>query len=118
MRHLWIAVVAVAVTAGPGAAGETQFKPIDTNALVVQPSQTAAKLTAATIGIVGNTAARALAEDGYVKTINNLFGFRRETPSPTQPGRSPIPAPGLYQSTQYKNYNTPVMPSSQPVRGK
>jgi len=116
MRCVLTAAVGLALAAGPATAGEVKFKPIDTNALVVQPSQTAAKLSAATIDLVGKAAAGSIEGNGYVKTINNLFGFRRPVASPTQPGRSPIPAPALYQSTQYQNYNTPVMPSSQPVR--
>jgi hypothetical protein len=51
-----------------------------------------------------------------VKTINNLLGFRKSIPAPTQPGRSPLPTPNLFPSTTYKSFNTPVMPSSQPVR--
>lgn len=118
MRHLVGSIVALAiVAAGPAAADDLQFKPIDTNKLVVKPSKTAANLTAATIKMVGNTTAGAVESNGYVKTINNLLGFRRPAPAmPVQPGRSSLPAPGLFTSTQYKSFNTPVMPSSQPTR--
>jgi len=117
MKHLvWAAVALTIVVAGPATAGDITFKPIDTSKLVVKPSRAAADLSAATIKLVGNTAAGAVEQNGYVKTINNLFGFRKTQAMPTQAGRSPLPAPQLFPSTQYKSYNTPVMPSSQPVR--
>ena len=70
----------------------------------------------ATINLVGETAASQVESDGFVKTINNVFGFRRQTTMPIQPGPSPLPAAGLFRSTHYKNYNTPVMPRSMPTR--
>ena len=117
MKNLgWIAAVLAIVAVGPATAGEMQFKPIDTNRLVVKPSKTAADLSAATIKLVGNTTAGAVEQNGYVKTLNNLFGVKKTMPSTVQSGRSPLPVPSLFPSTQYRNYNTPVMPSSQPVR--
>lgn len=120
MRHLhllWAAAVVI-VAGGPATAGEVQFKPIDTNKLVVKPSKVAADLSAKTIQLVGNTAAGAVEKDGFVKTINNVFGFRRSVPSPVQPGLSPLPAPGLFQSTGYKSYNTPVRPTLMRAPGR
>ncbi len=116
MKYLVCAATALALAAGNAHAADTKFKPIDTEKLLVQPSRTAAKLSAATINLVGNTAANQVESDGFVKTINNLFGFRRQTMSPIQPGPSPLPAPGLFRSMHYKNYNTPVMPKSMPSR--
>jgi hypothetical protein len=117
MRHLvWSAAALAIVAAGAATAGDVQFKPIDTNKLVVKPSKAAADLTAATIKVVGGATAGAVESNGYVKTINNLFGFRKPTAMPVQVGRSPLPVPSLFPSTQYKNFNTPVMPTSQPVR--
>ena len=112
---LWAAAAALIATS-PVRAGEIQFKPIDTNQLVVKPSKVAADLTSRTIQLVGNTTANQIKSDGYVKTINNLFGFRRTTPIPTQPGPSALPAPSLFPSTRYKSFNTPVMPTSMPSR--
>ncbi len=114
MRYLLCAAVALAVVGRPATAGEVQFKPIDTQKLVVQPSKTVAALTAQTIGMVGNVAAGSIDQNGYVKTINNLFGFKRFFAPPTQPGRSSLPTPSMFQSTQYKSYNTPIMPISKP----
>ena len=111
---LWGVAVVALVVAGPAAAGDKEFKPIDTNKLVVQPSQTAAKLAAGTIGMVGQTAASGIEKDGFVKTINNLFGFKRQSVMPTQPGRSGIPAPSVF--TQHSNAIKPVMPTSMPSR--
>jgi hypothetical protein len=117
MKHLaWSLVALGIVAAGPAVADDSQFKPIDTDKLVVKPTKAAANLSAATIKLVGNTTAGAVESNGYVKTINNLLGFKKPAPTiPVQPGRSALPAPALFSSTQYKNL-TPVMPSSQPTR--
>jgi len=117
MKHLvWVAAALTIVAAGPATAGDITFKPIDTNKLVVKPSKAAADLSAAAIKLVGNTTAGAVEQNGYVRTINNVFGFRKTQTMPVQPGRSPLPVPQLFPSTQYKTNITPVMPSSQPVR--
>jgi hypothetical protein len=117
MKHLvWVAAALTIIVAGPVTAGDIQFKPIDTNTLVVKPSKAAADLSSKAIQLVGNTTAGAVESDGFVKTINNLFGFKRSVSMPVQAGRSPLPAPQVFSSTQYKSYNTPVMPTSQPVR--
>jgi hypothetical protein len=119
MKHLLWGVAAVALVAvGPASAGEIEFKPIDTKKLVVQPSKVAAGLAANTIDMVGKTAASGIEKDGFVKTINNVFGFRREVRTPTQPGRSSIPTPTMFSSTQYKDVIKPVMPTSMPARGR
>lgn len=115
MRNLlWAA--ALLAGAGPAAAGEVEWKPIDTKKLIVQPSKLAANLTAATIDMAGKTAAQSVESDGYVKTINNLFGFKRRIPTPTQAGPSPLPAPGIFKSTQYDSPLKPAMPISMPAR--
>ncbi len=118
MKHLvWAALALGVLVAGPATAGEiVKNKPIDTNLLVVKPSRAAADIAAGTIELAGNTAAGAIESDGFVKTFNNLFGFRRNQMSTVQPGRSPLPIPQLFQYTQYRTYIKPVMPSSQPVR--
>lgn len=108
---LWAAVALVAV--GPASAGDIVYKPIDTNKLVVQPSRTVANVAAQTINVVGNTAAGSLEGNGYIKTINNLFSRKIIVPH-TQRGPSPLPSPNLFPSTQYKSYNTPVMPINVP----
>ena len=119
MRLMLWGVAAVALVAvGPATAGEVEFKPIDTKKLVIQPSKIAAGLAAGTIDMVGKTAADGIGKNGYVKTINNLFGFRRDIRTPTQSGPSAIPTPSMFTSTQYKNALQPVMPSSMPVRAR
>ena len=55
-------------------------------------------------------------QNGFVKTINNLFGFKKSVPTPTQPGPSPLPAPQMFKSTGYGNAIQPVMPISMPAR--
>lgn len=116
MRNmLWAGAAFAAVVVGPARAGDIVYKPIDTNQLVVKPSRAAADIAARTIETVGQTAGNSLANNGYVKTINNLFSKKIIVPH-TQRGPSPLPSPNLFPSTQYKNYNTPVMPTYQPVR--
>ncbi len=110
MKWFICGVAAVALLgAVPAHAGDVDFRPVDTRKLVVQPSKTAANLAAGTINLVGQTTAGAVESNGYIKTLNNLFSVKRRTPT-TQAGPSPLPSPNLYQSTQYKNYNMPVMP--------
>ena len=117
MKQLvWAAAALAIVFAGPATAGDITYRPIDTNTLVVKPSKAAADLAAQSIKLVGNTAAGAVESDGFVKTINNLFSFKRSTGMAIQPGRSALPAPHLFPSTQYKSNIVPVMPSSQPGR--
>jgi hypothetical protein len=114
----WIVCAASAVAlwaAVPARAGDVEFRPIDTRKLVVQPSKFAANLAAGTINLAGQTTAGALEGNGYIKTINNLFGFKRTSPK-IQAGPSPLPAPNLYPSTKYNNYNTPLMPVLQSRR--
>jgi hypothetical protein len=111
----WFVSTAAAVAlmaAVPAQAGDPVFRPIDTKKLIVQPSKTAANLAAGTINLVGQQAAGSVEGNGYVKTINNLFSVKRFIPT-TQAGPSALPAPNMYKSTQYKNYNTPVMPINQ-----
>lgn len=113
----WFVCGAAAVAllvAVPAQAGDIEFKPIDTKKFVVQPSKTAANLAAGTINLVGQSAASSIESNGYIKTINNLFSFKKVEPK-FQNGPSALPSPNMYKSTQYKNYNTPVMPIYQPV---
>jgi hypothetical protein len=117
MRNLlWAAAALAVIAVGPATAGEVQFKPIDTKALVVQPSKAAAALAASTINMVGQTAAGQIEKDGFVKTINNVFGFKKSVPTPTQAGPSPLPAPQMFKSTTYGSVIKPMMPIAVPVR--
>jgi hypothetical protein len=112
-KYLLCGLAAVAlVAAGPARAGDLVFKPIDTKKFVVQPSKAVANLTAQTIDMAGQTAAGSIEGNGYVKTINNLFSKKIVVPH-TQAGPSKLPAPTMFPSTQYKSYNTPVMPTVQ-----
>ncbi len=112
-----VVVVASVITAAvgdPALAGDIVYKPIDTNKFVVKPTQAAADLAAATISLLGRTTADTIDRNGYVKTINNLFGRKVVVPH-TQLGPSPLPSPNLFPSTQYKNYNNPVRPIMAPA---
>ncbi|MDY3552300.1 hypothetical protein R5W24_001380 [Gemmata sp. JC717] len=116
MKWLVCSLVAVALVVGaPAHAGDIEFRPIDTKKLVVQPSKAAANLAAGTINLVGQTTAGAVEGNGWIKTINNLFSVKRTEPK-VQAGPSALPAPNQFKSTQYKNYNTPVMPTVQYMR--
>ena len=116
MRKFLLGFAALAlIAAGPASAGDIEFKPIDTNKYVVAPSRTSANLAARTIDAIGQFTANRIENNGYVKTINNLFSKKIIVPT-TQAGPSALPAPTLFPSTRYKNYNTPVMPVMQSVR--
>src|SRR5436190_24210567 len=100
MRHLlWTAAAFAFVAAGPATAGEMEFKPIDTNKLVVKPTKAAADLSAATIKLVGNSMAGSIEENGEVKAINNLLGVKWTSPRRVLPGRSPLAAPTVAAAT-------------------
>jgi hypothetical protein len=116
MKWVVCSTAALALLGGvPVTAADVEFKPIDTKKLVVQPSKAVATIAAGTINLVGQTTASSIESNGYVKTINNLLGFKRSSPK-LQAGPSALPAPYLYKSTMYKNYNTPTMPTSQPLK--
>ncbi|HEV3384767.1 MAG TPA: hypothetical protein VG097_08120 [Gemmata sp.] len=114
-NFLWGFVALAILAVGPARAGDVVFKPIDTQKLVVQPSKIAANMAAQTINVVGQTAAKSIEQNGYIKTINNLFG-RKFFSQKTQNGPSPLPTPNMFTSTQYKNFNTPLAPTTQSVR--
>jgi hypothetical protein len=113
VKNCFWGLAALAILAiGPARAGDVVYKPIDTQKLVVQPSKVAASLASQTINLVGQTAAKSIEQNGYVKTINNLFGKTFFSPK-TQAGPSPLPTPNMFSSTQYKSFNTPLTPTMQ-----
>src|SRR5205823_1394629 len=91
----WFVSTAAAVAllaAVPVQAGDIEFRPIDTKKLVVVPSKAAANLAAGTINLAGQTAAGSIENNGYIKTINNLFSVKKTEPR-LQAGPSPLPSP-------------------------
>src|SRR4051812_1751137 len=99
MRWVVCGLVTVALIAGaPAKAGDVEFRPIDMKKLVVQPSKAVANLTAGTINLVGQQAAGSIENNGYIKTINNLFSFKR-LEAKFQSGPSSLPSPTMYKST-------------------
>jgi hypothetical protein len=113
LKHaLWGVAALVLAGIAPAQAGDIVFKPIDPDKFLVRPTKASASLAERTINMVGQTASEAIKNDGYVKTINNLFSKKIVVPH-TQTGPSALPAPTLFPSTYYKNYNTPVMPTMQ-----
>jgi len=111
-RFFWGVAALAFLATGPAQGGDIVFKPIDTSKFVVQPSDATATLAGRTISAIGKTAASSIENNGYVKTINNLFSKKIIVPH-TQSGPSALPAPTLFSSTYYKNYNKPVMPQTQ-----
>jgi hypothetical protein len=105
------AATAVLALAGQAGAQSPGFKPIDTNQLVVAPSDATAGVTSNSIRLVGRTIANTIENNGIVRTINNLLG-KKPTTAPAQPGFSAYPSPTTYQSTQYQSVIKPVMPQS------
>lgn len=114
-NFLWGIAAVTVLAVGPARAGDVVFKPIDTQKLVVQPSKVAAGLASKTINLVGQATASSIEQNGYVKTINNLFGKKIISPK-TQAGPSALPAPTMFSSTQYKNFNSPLTPATQSIR--
>jgi hypothetical protein len=117
MKHmLWASAAVVLFAGGSVSAQDFVFKPIDTNKLVVQPTRAAAGVAAQTIDLVGQTAGNSLDNNNWVKLTNFLFGKRVSIPTTQMGGRSALPSPHTFPSTQYKNFNTPVMPTVQQRR--
>jgi hypothetical protein len=114
MRRILVAVAgALVASAGTASAQGLEFKPIDTNKAIVQPAEASAGIFTTTTRYVSRAIADTIDNNGIVKTLNNLLG-RRPPPTPTtQPGFSPLPLPGMYPSTGYKNSFTPAMPTYQ-----
>lgn len=113
MKWVICGTVAVVLAVGaPAKAGDIDFRPIDTDKLVVKPTKAVANLAAGTINLVGQSAAGAVEGNGYIKTLNNLFRVKRTEPKYQANG---LPSPNLYPSTMYKNYNTPVHPINMPI---
>lgn len=107
-----IAVVAAVLATTTVAPAQTlEFRPIDTNKFVVQPTDTATGILGGTARYVGRVVAGTIQDNGVVRTINSLFG-REATPAPLQPGFSPLPTAGSYPSTRYPSLN-PAMPTYQ-----
>jgi len=84
------------------------FRPIDTNLLVVQPADSASNIFTGTFRIVSRAVAGTIEDNGFVRTINNLLG-RRDERATRQPNGLPLPT--MYQSTRYKNSFQPAMPT-------
>lgn len=114
MRRILVAVAgALVASAGTASAQGLEFKPIDTNKAIVQPTDATTGILSTTTRYVSRAIADTIDSNGFVKTLNNLLG-RRPAPTATiQPGMSPLPLPGTYPSTQYKNSFSPVMPTYQ-----
>lgn len=100
-------------SAGTAPAQGLDFKPIDTNALVVQPTDAATGILSGTTRWASRVVANTIDGDGFVKTINNLLGRSAQSTSPYQSGMSALPLPTSYPSTRYNNSFVPRMPTAQ-----
>jgi hypothetical protein len=112
---MWGVAAVALMAAAPAQAADIEFKPIDTQKLVVQPSKVAAGLAASTINLVGQTTANTIEKNGYFKTFQNLFKKTIHIPE-TQAGPSALPTPTMFSSTQYKSFNNPLVPAMQSTR--
>lgn len=100
----------VTATAGGAAAQQPfTFKPIDTEKLIVKPTDQAAGLFSGLTRVSSRLIAGSIEQNGFVKTINNVLG-RRTPPQGPQAGLSALPQPNLYPSTKYPNSFQPQMP--------
>ncbi len=100
----------VGLTAGGAAAQGIKNVPIDTSK-AVQAGDTATNMLSGTLKIMNRAVADAVDSNGFVKTINNLLGKRRDPKVTTQ--ANGLPQPSLYPSTKYPNSFQPVMPTAQ-----
>ena len=114
-RCLWGLAAVAFIGIAPARAGDIVYKPIDPDKFLVRPTAATASLAEKTINMAGHLTSEGIKGNGYVKTINNLFSKKIIVPH-TQLGPSSLPAPTMFPSTYYKNYNTPVMPSTQRIR--
>ncbi|MFO0850249.1 MAG: hypothetical protein U0871_17080 [Gemmataceae bacterium] len=108
-----LAVVGLLGTTGTAAAQGLSYQPIDTNKLVVQPTDTATNIFSGTTKYISRVVAGTIENNAVVRTINTLLGRTPDPKQTTQPGASPLPLPGSYPSTGYKNSFTPQMPTYQ-----
>jgi hypothetical protein len=113
-RYLAVAVGAVLASAASASAQGLEYKPIDTNKGIVQPTDAATGIVAGTFRYVSRAIADTIDANGFVKTINNLLGRKPEPKQTTQfGGYSALPLPSMYPSTGYKNSFVPAMPTYQ-----
>ena len=111
-RLLGTAAVALGLalgTAAPAAAQTITNVPINTDALIVKPTDTASNIASGTTKFLGRAVAGTLDDNGFVRTINRLLG-RSTTLNTRQP--SGLPSPSLYPSTKYPNSFKPAMPTT------
>jgi len=112
------AIAAVACFTG-SASAQIKSVPIDTSAYLIKPVDTTTSILGGAARYVSRVAANMIDNNGYVKTVNNLFGKTPDSPSPaTQTGFSPLPHPGLYPSNYYKSPLQPVLPKYQTYQGR
>ena len=88
----------------------TPTQPINPTAAVVPAADTTASIVGGTISGIGRAVAGTLEDNAIIRSLNKLLG--RTVTTPTQPGYSPLPVPGAYQSTGYKNSFPQVAPVS------
>ncbi len=111
MRFYAVVLATVVVLGAMGSSAQAQYKsrPIDTEKLVVKPTDTATNIVGTSFKYVSRLAAGYLDNNAMIRTVNNLFGKTQAAPS-TQGGLSPLPDPSQYPSTYYKSPIQPVMP--------
>jgi len=112
MNRLFAAGIVAAGIVGFGmnaaSAQGLDFRPIDTNKLVVQPADTATNIFTGTFRYLSRAVAGTIEDNGFVRTVNNLLG-RRDERATRQPNG--LPLPGTYPSTRYPNSFKPAMPT-------
>ncbi len=113
MRPTVLGLGALCAVLAASSPARAQFsnKPIDTNALIVQPADTATNIFSATAKYMNRVVANTIDGDGFVKTINNLLGRRSDPKRTTQDNG--LPLPGDFQSTRYASPISPAMPTTQ-----
>jgi hypothetical protein len=105
-----LAVVVLAAASSPASA-QIKSKIIDTDSLVVKPTDTLTNIVGGTTKFASRVVAGTLDNNAIVRTLNNLFGRTEATPNPYQPGTiSPLPPVTAYPANYFNSPIKPQMP--------
>lgn len=102
-------VLALAASVGSAQAQQYTSRPIDTEKLVIKPTDTVTNIVGTSFKYVSRVTAGYLDNNAMIRTVNALFGTKKRA-APTQGGLSPLPDPSSYPSNYYNSPIKPVFP--------
>ncbi len=117
MRRFIVPTIAMLLVAVSSQTAHAQIKSkiIDTEALVVKPTDTATSIIGGTTRYIGRVVAGTLDNNGIVRTLNNLFG-RTDSNAQYNGTISPLPPVSAYPSNYFNSPIKPVMPGVMTIR--